>query len=175
VQTPELGAHPKSAEVEDGMIGEAGIQVKINPINYTREYQPNYRDGRGQFMGWGYVAAVGANGGSAVGRLATEFWSKGGNAFKGFSTSGKNDQSGDPTLDAMFVKGRTEQDDAKRKAIVNDIQRYLGKAMYSIPGAGRAASLTAAWPALANWRLYNADRPNHKLWIDDTKAPLGKS
>jgi peptide/nickel transport system substrate-binding protein len=175
VTSPELGAHPKSAEVEDGFLRDLGIKVRTTPINYTRDYQPNYRDGKGQFMGWGYVAAVGAHGGSAIGRLATEFWSKGGNAFKGFSTSGQNDQSGDPTLDAMFVKGRVEQDVNKRKAIVNDIQRYLGKAMYSIPGAGRAASLTAAWPALANWRVYNTDRPNHKLWIDQTKAPFGKS
>ena len=97
VTSPELGAHPKSAEVEDGFLRDLGIKVKTNPINYTREYQPNYRDGRGQFMGWGYVAAVGSHGGSAIGRLATEFWSEGGNAFKGFSTTGQNDQKGDPT------------------------------------------------------------------------------
>jgi peptide/nickel transport system substrate-binding protein len=172
VTSPELGAHPKSAEVEDGFLRDLGIKVKTNPINYTREYQPNYRDGRGQFMGWGYVAAVGSHGGSAIGRLATEFWSEGGNAFKGFSTTGQNDQKGDPQLDAMFIKGRVEQDDNKRKAIVNDIQKYLAKAMYAIPQPGRAASLTAAWPALANWRVYQTDRPNHKLWIDTTKAPF---
>jgi peptide/nickel transport system substrate-binding protein len=175
VTSPELGAHPKSAEVEDGFLSDLGIKVKTNPINYTREYQPNYRDGRGQFMGWGYVAAVGSHGGSAIGRLATEFWSDGGNAFKGFSTTGQNDQKGDPTLDAMFLKGRVEADDNKRKAIVNDIQRYLGKAMYAIPQPGRAASLTAAWPALANWRVWQTDRPMHKLWIDTTKAPFKSS
>ena len=36
----------------------------------------------------------------------------------------------------MFLKGRVEQDDNKRKAIVNDIQKYLAKAMYAIPAAG---------------------------------------
>jgi peptide/nickel transport system substrate-binding protein len=158
VTSPELGAHPKSAEVEDGFLRDLGIKVRTNPINYTREYQPNYRDGRGQFMGWG--------------RLATEFWSDGGNAFKGFSTTGQNDQKGDPQLDAMFLKGRVEQDDNKRKAIVNDIQKYLAKSMYAIPQPGRAASLTAAWPALANWRVWQTGRPNYKLWIDQTKAPF---
>jgi peptide/nickel transport system substrate-binding protein len=172
VTSPELGAHPKSAEVMDGFLRDLGIKVRTNPINYTREYQPNYRDGRGQFMGWGYVAAVGAHGGSAIGRLATEFWSDGGNAFKGFSTTGQNDQKGDPQLDAMFVKGRVEQDENKRKAIVGDIQKYLAKAMYSIPQPGRAASLTAAWPTLANWRVWQTGRPNYKLWIDTTKAPF---
>jgi peptide/nickel transport system substrate-binding protein len=114
VTTPELGAHPKSAEVEDGFLRELGINVKINPINYQREYQPNYRDGRGQFTGWGYVAAVGGTGGSAIGRLAIEFWSKGGGAFKGFSLTGQNDQSGDPKVNEMIVKGRVEQDTEKR-------------------------------------------------------------
>ena len=66
----------------------------------------------------------------------------------------------------------TIMDDNKRKAIVADIQKYLGKAMYSIPGPGRAASLTAAWPVLANWRVWQQGRPNYRLWIDDTKAPL---
>jgi len=72
----------------------------------------------------------------------------------------------------LFEKGRVEHDDNKRKAIVNDIQKYLGKAMYSIPAPGRAASLTAAWPVLANWRVWQTARPNYKLWIDDTKAPV---
>ncbi len=170
--TAELGAHPKSAEVEDGFIRALGINVKTNPINYTREYQPNFRDGRGQFNGWGYVAAVGGHGGSAIGRLAIEFWSKGGAAFKGFDVTGKADQSGDPQVDAMVVKGRVEQDAEKRKAIVNDLQRYLAKSMYSVPGPGYATGLTAAWPALANWRVWYGARPNYKLWIDETKAPF---
>jgi peptide/nickel transport system substrate-binding protein len=172
VTTPELGAHPKSAEVEDGFLRELGINVKINPINYQREYQPSYRDGRGQFTGWGYVAAVGGHGGSAIGRLAIEFWSKGGGAFKGFSVTGQNDQSGDPQVDAMVEKGRVEQDAEKRKAIVNDLQRYLAKPMYSIPGPGYVTGLTAAWPCLANWRVWQGARPNYHLWIDNTKAPF---
>ena len=172
VTTPELGAHPKSAEVEDGFLRDLGINVKINPINYQREYQPSYRDGRGQFTGWGYVAAVGGHGGSAIGRLAIEFWSKGGNAFKGFSLTGQNDQSGDPQVDAMVAKGRIEQDTEKRRGIVNDLQRYLAKPMYSIPGPGYATGLTAAWPCLANWRVWQGARPNYHLWIDETKAPF---
>ena len=77
VTTPELGQHPRSAEVVDGMIRELGIDVQVNEINYSREYQPLYRDGRGQFEGWGYVAAVGGHGNSAIGLLAIENWSKG--------------------------------------------------------------------------------------------------
>jgi peptide/nickel transport system substrate-binding protein len=172
VTTPELGQHPRSAEVMDGFISDLGVNVKINAINYQRDYQPNYRDGRGQFEGWGYVAAVGGHGNSAIGRLAIEFWSKGGGAFKGFSTSGRNDQAGDQELDALIEKARVEQDTETRKGQVNDIQRYLAKAMYSIPGPGYSTGLTAAWPCLANWRVWRGGRPNYKLWIDETKAPF---
>ena len=53
-----------------------------------------------------------------------------------------------------------------------DIQRYLAKTMYSIPGPGYSTGLTAAWPALANWRMWRGGRPNYKLWIDETKPPF---
>jgi ABC-type transport system substrate-binding protein len=172
VTTPELGQHPRSAEVVDGFISELGVNVEINPLNYQREYQPNYRDGRGQFEGWGYVAAVGGHGNSGIGRLAIEFWSKGGGAYKGFSLTGGNDQSGDSEVDALIEKARLEQDLETRRSLVHDIQRYLAKPMFSIPGPGYATGLTAAWPALANWRVWSGGRPNYKLWIDETKAPF---
>jgi hypothetical protein len=73
------------------------------------------------------------------------------------------------------VKGRVEQDTEKRKAIVNDLQRYLAKPMYAIPALGLATGLTAAWPALANWRVWEGARPNYRIWIDPTKAPLGNA
>ena len=172
VTTAELGQHPRSAEVMDGFISELGVDVQINQINYQREYQPNYRDGRGQFEGWGYVAAVGGHGNSGIGRLAIEYWSKGGGAYKGFSTTGRNDQAGDPAVDALIEKARVEQDEDTRRGLVYDIQRYLAKPMYAIPGPGYATGLTAAWPALANWRVWRGGRPNYKLWIDKTKAPF---
>jgi len=29
-----------------------------------------------------------------------------------------------------------------------------------------------AWPALANYRVYQGSRLNYGLWVDDTKAPF---
>jgi peptide/nickel transport system substrate-binding protein len=175
VTTPELGSTPDHAAVIDSFMKELGINVKQNPINYTREYQPLFRDGRGQWEGWTYVASVAATGNSAIGALAIEYWSKGGPAFKGMSLKGNNDQSGDPQVDAMIEKGRIEQDTEKRRQIVFDLQRYLAKPQYSIPLPGYATGLTAAWPALANWRVWRSSRPNYHIWIDDTKAPIAKA
>ena len=118
------------------------------------------------------MAPVAATGGSAIGQLAIEYWSKGGPAYKGFSVNGKNDQSGDPQVDMMIEKGRIEMDAEKRKQIVYDLQRYLAKPWYSAPLPGYATSLTVGWPAMANYRVYQGGRPDYKLWIDDTKAPI---
>src|SRR5439155_3373774 len=134
--------------ITDGMIAEAGITNRANKLDYLKDYVPNFRDGHGQFEGWGYMStAGGVTGGTALGQLAIEYWSKGGNAFHGFSTNGKNDQSGDPQVDAMFEKARVEQDVDKRKALVQDIQRYLAKAVYALNAAGAATGLAVAWPA----------------------------
>jgi peptide/nickel transport system substrate-binding protein len=159
--------------ITDGMIAEAGITSKPNKLDYLKDYVPNFRDGHGQFEGWGYMStAGGVTGGTALGALAIEYWANGGNAFHGFSTNGKNDQSGDPTLNAMFEKARVEQDTEKRRALVFDIQRYLAKAMYAIAAPGAATGLAVAWPALGNYRVWQGIRNNYRWWIDETKPPF---
>jgi peptide/nickel transport system substrate-binding protein len=173
----ELGTLlPKSAGVLDGMIGELGIRSKTNLVDYSSEYIPRYRDGKGQFEGWAYITtAGGATGGDPVGSLANQFWSKGGtSAFHGFSVGGKNDQSGDPQVDTMIEKARVERDADRRRALVFDIQRYLAKAMYSLQPPGPATTFTVAWPCLANFRVYQGGNnwQNYRLWIDDSKPPF---
>jgi peptide/nickel transport system substrate-binding protein len=162
--------------ITDGMIAEAGITIRQNKLDYLKDYVPNFRDGHGQFEGWGYMStAGGVTGGTALGALAIEYWSKGGNAFHGFGASGKNDQSGDPQVEAMIEKARVEQDTERRRALVFDIQRYLAKAMYSISAPGAAQGLAVAWPALGNYRVWQGISNNYRWWIDDTKPPFKRA
>jgi ABC-type transport system substrate-binding protein len=178
VTGPELGDLPKWAEVVDGMVGEIGITPRVRSVDYLKEYAPLYRDGKGQYEGWAYMSAAGGGGGggSAIGALESEFWSKGGSpAYKGFSLTGKNDMSGDPQVDALIERGRLERDTEKRKALVFDIQRHLGKTWYTILLPGVARGFTMAWPCLGNFGVYRDARPNHYLWVDDSKAPLKSS
>jgi peptide/nickel transport system substrate-binding protein len=173
VTSPEFPTG-KYASVMDDMVRQIGIKGAVNSLDYAKEYQPKYRDGHGQYEGWAYTTSSGSgSGGDAVSSLATEFWSKGAAAaFHGFSTSGKNDQSGDPELDALIEKGRVERDTEKRRAIVFDLQRYLAKSVYSLQGPGLATGFTMAWPALGNFRVYRGGRLNHRLWVDETKPPF---
>jgi ABC-type transport system substrate-binding protein len=155
------------------MIREVGITSKVRSIDYGSEYIPLYRDGRGQFEGWAYKSTAGGTpGGDAVGAIANEWWSKGGVTFHGFSNTGRNDQSGDPQIDALIEKARVEQDREKRRVMVFDIQRNLAKSMYAMPLPGVATGFTMAWPCLGNFRVYQGGRLNYGLWVDETKPPF---
>jgi peptide/nickel transport system substrate-binding protein len=174
----ELGTTPNHAQVIDGFARELGLTVKQHSLDFLKEFGPFYRDGHGQYEGWSYVGAGGGAAGRSpagpVGSLALEYWSKGGSGFKGFSLSGQNDQSGDPQVDAMIVKARTERDTEKRRALVFELQRYLAKPWYSAVLPGYATGLTVAWPCLGNFGVWQGQsgRGHYRVWIDDTRPPF---
>jgi peptide/nickel transport system substrate-binding protein len=169
----ELPGYAKAAEVIAGMTSEVGITADAHILDYQKEYIPGFRDGHGQYEGWAFMStAGGVTGGHAVGQLAIEYWARGGNAFRGFSTSGRNDQAGDPQVNAMIEKARIEQDVDRGRALVFDIQRYLAKAMYGLKPAGVTSELTAAWPCLRNFRVFLGARNNYRYWIDESLPPF---
>ena len=177
ITTNQLGQLPKQAEVLDGMASEIGVTSKVNAIDYAKDYTPNYRDGHGQFEGWAYVTTAGGTGVGPVGTLANMYWSKGGAAFQGFSTSGQNDQSGDPKVNEMIVKARAELDTEKRRTLVHELQRYLASKIYSLMVPGVATGFTFGWPAVGNYRVYRGFQvwEQYRLFMDETKAPFKSS
>jgi ABC-type transport system substrate-binding protein len=177
ITTGELGpTFAKMADVMDGMTTDIGITNKTHPVDYAKEYIPLYRDGHGQYEGWAYHTSAGGTGVGPVGLLSNEYWSKGGSAFHGFSTNGQNDQSGDPQVDALIAKARVEPDTEKRRALVQDLQRSLGKSMYALLFPSDAPAFDVAWPALANYRVYSGIQVwGHHHWVDETKPPFKKA
>ena len=101
--------------------------------------------------------------------------SKGGAAFHGFSTTGKNDQAGDPQVDSLIEKARIEPDIEKRKGLIFDLQRYLAKAVYGLASPGGATGFQVAWPAVGNYLVWRGARNHFRLWVDDTKPPFRSS
>jgi peptide/nickel transport system substrate-binding protein len=165
------------AEVLDGMAGDIGIKTTVGPIDYATEYIPIYRDGSGQYEGWAYHSISGSNPGSLspVRGTADMYWPKAGVTFKGFSTSGKNDQSGDPTLTSMLEKARIERDTEKRRSLLFDVQRHLGKAMWGLLQPGAATSFEMAWPAVGNYSVWfptGVGWAHYQWWLDQTKPPF---
>jgi peptide/nickel transport system substrate-binding protein len=163
----------KFGELINGMANDVGIRVNQKILDYLKDYIPNYRDGHGQYEGWSYTSTAGGTSGTnAVGALAIEYWSKGGAAFKGFSLNGKNDQAGDPQVDAIVEKARIEPDVERRKALINDLQRYLAKATYGLASPGGATGFQVAWPAIGNYQVWRGARNHYRLWVDETKPPF---
>ncbi len=114
--------------------------AKESPINYTADFIPKYRDGRGQHEGMAYKIGPGYAT-DAIARFVYEIYGKGGSNFYGFSASGKNDQAGDPALDSLIDKGKLETDINKRAAIALDIQRLMAQKQYLVMWPGGAGSL----------------------------------
>ncbi len=173
---PELGdAYIRENQILEDMARQVGFRPKTNLVDYVKEY-PNYRDNQGKYEGYSYIAGP-TTADEATGFLVWRYTKGGGAGYLGFDSAGKGDGSGDPQVDALMKKAQSEFDTEKRKAIINDAQRYLAGKMYNLPKPGGANTFTMAWPALANFNTYNGDRrtQNYYWWIDDTQAPVKKA
>ena len=178
----QLGADfQRQAQVRDEFAAQAGFRVKTNVIDYTTYYIPTIRDGGGKYEGWGYRAG-GTSAMDAVATLLVKYQSKYGQGFLGFDAKGTGDASGDPALDDMILRARSELDTEKRRTLVFDIQRHLAKTMYDIPDPGGATQFLMAWPALKNFQVFQGDRRGgnatsgvHSWWIDETQAPIARA
>ena len=172
---PLLATHSEALE---GMVQDAGFRISVRDIDYATEYIPLVRDANGQFEGVGWHTVTGTTPWRMApeSALAAEYWSKGGVTFKGFSTSGQNDKSGDPDVDRMIERMRVEQDAEERKSIMHDLQRDLAAKLYGLINPGAGNTFAVAWPAVRNYQVYRtryaAAYTHYGVWLDDTKAPL---
>ncbi len=164
---------PWAGQLQDNLGFKVNLDAKSD---YTKDYIPNLRDASGKFEGMGMHSVTG----STPQRIAPEsdlsaqFWSHGGVTFHGFGDNGM----GDPALDAIIVKARTEFDENARKSLVWDAQRYLGKAMWALSQPGGGSTFNLVWPAVQNYFAWTnhtwgpAAYWTYKMWLDQTKKPF---
>ena len=172
-------AYAKDIEVIHGMVGEAGFKFSNNIVGYNTGYQPQYRDSRGDFEGTTYRNVIGGDT-DAVEALVALYSPAAGATFVGLDAGGKGDYSGDSYLDSQLLKARGEPEIEKRRAIVHDLQRHLGKQQYVIRYPGGASGLAVSWPAVKNYLAFQGANSSfhgaeYYYWLDDTKAPLKKA
>ena len=173
---PQLGdTYIRENQVLEDMIRQVGIRPRTNQIDYVTEY-PGYRDNGGKYDGYSYIAGP-TTADDAVGMLVWRYSKAGGAGYLGFDAAGRGDGSGDPQVDALLKKAQSELNVDRRKAIVFDLQRYLGQKQYNVTKPGGASTFTMAWPTLQNYNVYRGDRRtgNYHWWIDDTQPPLNKA
>jgi ABC-type transport system substrate-binding protein len=170
--------YPTQVEIIEGMVGEIGIRHNHKLIDYTKEFQFQVRDVFGNFEGLSYKLGPQASAPEPTGQLVYDYHSKASTGWYGFDASGNGDHAaGDPALDRMLDSALAEFDLEKRRQIVFEIQRYLGKPQYGIRWPGGASGFLLAWPVLGNFNVWQNDprRESVREWIDDTKAPLKRA
>jgi peptide/nickel transport system substrate-binding protein len=178
ITTNAIGQLFRYAEALEGMVQEVGFRIRLNPIDYATEYIPRIRDANGQYEGVGFHTVTGTTPWrmSPISALTSEYYSKAGATFKGFSTTGKNDKAGDPAIDAVIEKARVEKDVAKRKSYAHDLQRQLAKSLYGLINPGTATTFALVWPAMRNYQVYRhlgqSPWAHYSVWIDETKPPF---
>jgi len=159
----------KQVEVMLGMADEAGLRIKIFPVDFQTVFQQQYRNVFGDFTGMSWVNITP---GAEIGAFLSSTHHSTGSLFKGFDPDGKGTKAGDPYLDDLTIKIRQEFDTAKRLSLAHDLQRYDAKKQYQARFPGGATNLELAWPAVANYRGYLGDQADYYWWIDSTKAPM---
>jgi len=162
-----------------GFLQDLGLKPKLNPMtDYTQDYIPNDRDAQGNFEGIGIHSVTGGTPTliSAISSLVALHHPGSGVTFNGYDINSKGDKSGDPALTDMLNKVKVEKDVNNQKKQLQDIQRYLGKAMYAMMMPGTATGFYASWPAVQNFNTWQGGVDetweHYGMWIDPTKAPL---
>src|SRR5207248_2609491 len=138
-------------DILDSFANEVGFKTTRNVVEIAIGY-PKYRDAKGQFEGW--LAKAGTSGEGpydATARLAYFFYTKSGINFLGFSTNGRSEGAGDPEVESAIEKAQVEYDSERRKAIVQDLQRYLAKKQYGVFWRGGTSGFSLAWPVVGNY------------------------
>jgi peptide/nickel transport system substrate-binding protein len=171
-------AYAKDIEVMHGMAGEAGFKFTNNIVGYNAGYQPQYRDSRGDFEGTTYRNVIGGDT-DAVEAIVALYSPAAGATFVGLDAAGKGDYSGDPFVDSQLLKARAEPDIEKRRTIIQDVQRHLGKQQYVIRYPGGASGLALSWPAVRNYLAFRGSNASfhgveYYYWLDE-RRPSQKS
>ena len=162
-----------------GFLQDLGLNVKQNGLtDYTQDYIPHDRDASGEYEGLGIHSVTGGTPTliSPISALVALHLPTSGVTFNGYDINGKGDKSGDPALIDMLSKARIEKDVATQKKLIQDAQRYLGKAQHILMLPGTATGFWAAWPAVQNFKTWDGGVDetweHYAMWLDPTKAPL---
>jgi ABC-type transport system substrate-binding protein len=157
-------AWPKQGEVLMDMLNTGGIKIKPNVVDYDAEYNPRYLNGKASYDGLAMLPS------SAGPDIDTHFASK-------YTVNGRATYIAEPLgpITELITAQRKEFDNAKRNALIKDIQKQLAVAMTAVPVGGLSLGFTLQWPYLGNrgWFVEFAGAAATELytqfWLDKSK------
>ncbi len=169
--TGYASSYYKHIEVVLAMVQDAGFRPKQNLVNFNSEWRPQIHDTHGHFDGAAFVTD--ASPAEPAFYLGVRYGVNG-SLFHGFDADGKGTFAGDPYLEGLLQKMRTEFDEKKRVQLAYDFQRYEAKKVYYPRVAGGANTFELGWPAVRGRKVWQGatNRTAATFWLDHTKAPL---
>jgi ABC-type transport system substrate-binding protein len=171
-QTPQYNLKQDSEPIIGFLQGIMKVNVNAEQ-DYTQGYIPLNRDASGAFEGMGIHSVSGTTPSvvSPTSAMVAEHWPGSGVTFHGYSADGGDGKTGDPPLAEMLNKARLELNTERRKQLIHEAQRYLGKAMWSLIFPGGATGIVQVWPAVENYRVWQG-KQWYRIWLNTSKAPF---
>jgi peptide/nickel transport system substrate-binding protein len=178
--------YPKVADALPGMFADGGIRARPQPKEYSSDWLPNYYYG---YLSKEYAAgkAKGFNGflyglergyPTVAAQMAATVH-KDGERFHGLTPDGQNPHLGDPQVNALVEKMKTEFDLGRQQGLAHDLIKYMAERAYNVPASYARLNFTLDWPVIRNlgvYRTYNSPNPVVERylswWLDETQPPL---
>jgi peptide/nickel transport system substrate-binding protein len=170
----------QGTQIYDQFARDIGFTINSVPIDYVKEYLPNFVTKQGQFSGILYgIGAVTSP--HIIDFYVWKYYSKSGETSGALGFGGPDgslgDKSGDPQVDTLIEKGKATLDSKALAQIDADLQKYLAKQQYAVSHAGWADSFILAWPAISNFDVWWNDSRTVQLgipslyttWFDSSK------
>ncbi|HEY4685563.1 MAG TPA: ABC transporter substrate-binding protein [Dehalococcoidia bacterium] len=182
--SPLFPTTPYSMDVLLGVIAEAGFAGTRKSLT-PPEAAGYTTDPRGNHGG----AIIGIDGGGShdPGQYITNHYSKWGFFWHGANPNDTGPSAdGDPAINDMATKIIGEFDEAKRKQIAYEFQRYVAKYNYrprypggalTVENPGQGTAWGVAWPVLQNQNVWTGESFKGwwvSDWVDESKPPVNK-
>jgi ABC-type transport system substrate-binding protein len=154
----------KDMEIILGMVDESKL-FKVNRIGhrFVTDFLPNFRSSGGKHNGIGLMI-------NAQTLDPTSY------LYTFYHPSGSFTQGTDDYFKTQIEAAMQEFDDAKRKSIVQELQRYEGQMLFH-PRVASTTGFLVNWPIVRNVQVYQGGtgRRMATLFLDPSRPPLGKS
>ncbi|HLF76204.1 MAG TPA: ABC transporter substrate-binding protein, partial [Dehalococcoidia bacterium] len=187
--SPMFPIQGKIVELFNAMFLDGGLKPKLDGINNAIQYQDEYYYGyqskgykEGTKKGYGGIAMGQERPFATIPLLVFGTLHKDGAFYHGLTPDGRNVQDGDPKLNDLALKIKSEFDVQKQQTLTHELIRYFTGQAYYVPQVSQAKGFSLWWPVIGNLNVHSSGTsPNTytesriNWWLDDTKAPLKKS
>jgi peptide/nickel transport system substrate-binding protein len=176
--------YTRVAEVLVSMFSDGGIRARQSPKDYQTDYLPNYYYAYAAGNTKGFNGIIyGAE--RSYPTLSSQLYAtmhRAGPRFHGMTPNGERAWEGDPQVNQMIERIRTEFDLERQQDLSQEFARFMTGKAYNVPFPFDALGYGLYWPAIGNLQVFDTFVGGNAVsetalhwWVDDSKPPVGRS